>query len=126
MMTQAEREVAMKAMDIWNSYQEAAYADAEFDGGEFSGPAASVGQELKEIRQQHDCGCEVCSTVSAVCPASASSYAMEILRLRNQLACVGTADRAADKAIAELAEKHGYTFDQVSDWVVELSMEESA
>jgi hypothetical protein len=37
---------------------------------------------IKEIRRQHDCGCEVCSTTSVVCPASASSYAQEILRLR--------------------------------------------
>lgn len=37
-------------------------------------------------RGTHDCGCEACSTISLVCPASASSYAMAIVELREQLA----------------------------------------
>jgi hypothetical protein len=41
---------------------------------------------IKAVRGEHDCGCEVCSTVSAVCPASASSYAIEIVGLRRELA----------------------------------------
>jgi len=40
---------------------------------------------IAAIRAEHDCGCEVCSTISKVCPASASSYAEEILRLRMAL-----------------------------------------
>ena len=40
---------------------------------------------LEEIKREHDCGCEVCSTVSAVCPATASSYAQEILHLRSEI-----------------------------------------
>lgn len=38
--------------------------------------------QLLAVRRQHDCGCEICSSISVVCPASASSYAMEIIRLR--------------------------------------------
>ena len=40
---------------------------------------------LDEIKREHDCGCEVCSTVSSVCPATASSYAQEILHLRSEV-----------------------------------------
>ena len=38
--------------------------------------------DIESIRGQHDCGCEVCSTISLVCPATSSSYALEILALR--------------------------------------------
>jgi hypothetical protein len=38
--------------------------------------------DIKAVRGKHDCGCEICSSVSALCPASSSSYALEIIELR--------------------------------------------
>lgn len=57
------REVAEEATGIYSAWAESAYYDSGFDGGEFSGPAAS---------------------------------------------------RAADRAVRELAEKHGYTYEEVT------------
>ena len=37
---------------------------------------------IEAVRGTHDCGCEVCGTISSVCPATASSYALEIIALR--------------------------------------------
>lgn len=41
-------------------------------------------EELRRIQHKHDCGCEICSMSTGVCPATSSSYAMEILALHKQ------------------------------------------
>jgi len=66
--------------------------------------------ELEKIRSEHDCGCEVCSTVSKVCPASASSYAEEILRLRAKVDC-------AERLLSEAADAiDGMTREIMDHW----------
>lgn len=71
-------------------------------------PPADKDAEIKSIRHEHDCGCEVCAMTSAVCPASASTYAEEIATLRSSLLAANQRIEALEGALREIANFDNY------------------
>lgn len=53
-------------------------------------------EDQRKIIKEHDCGCEICSQTITVCPATAFSFAMEILALHNELKKAQTSLLLAD------------------------------